>query len=259
MLGTDPFAGAAGDISPQRGESTQRAPAADLRPSGARTALLALFALALVVTLAVAVTAVQHRRSAARHPVTAAVLALARTELSGLATTTTSPAHPYDRNAFGQAWSDVDHNGCDTRNDILARDLTATTVKPATDGCVIASGVLADPYTGRTISFVRGEHSADVQIDHVVALANAWASGASTWTSARRLAYANDPRNLLAVDGMANQDKSASDASQWLPPSTGYRCVYVVKQIDVKSTYGLSVTPAESHAMAKALDGCVVA
>ena len=163
----------------------------------------------------------------------------------------------YDRQAFGQRWADTDHNGCDTRNDILARDLARPTFKPGTRDCVVLTGTLAEPYTGTTIQFQRGDKSsALVQIDHVVALADAWRSGAWQWDAQRRQEFANDPENLLAVDGAANEDKSASSADQWLRPNVAFRCDYVKRQIAVKYAYGLSVTQAEQDAMATQLTTC---
>ena len=163
----------------------------------------------------------------------------------------------YDRQAFGQRWADTDHNGCDTRNDILARDLARPTFKPGTRDCVVLTGTLAEPYTGTTIQFQRGDKSsALVQIDHVVALADAWRSGAWQWDAQRRQEFANDPENLLAVDGAANEDKSASSADQWLPPNVAFRCDYVKRQIAVKYAYGLSVTQAEQDAIATQLTTC---
>ena len=163
----------------------------------------------------------------------------------------------YDRQAFGQRWADTDHNGCDTRNDILARDLARPTFKPGTRDCVVLTGTLAEPYTGTTIQFQRGDKSSTlVQIDHVVALADAWRSGAWQWDAQRRQEFANDPENLLAVDGAANEDKSASSADQWLPPNVAFRCDYVKRQIAVKYAYGLSVTQAEQDAMATQLTTC---
>ncbi len=197
-------------------------------------------------------------RESARYPVTAADLADTRAALATLPVKGRAPTTGYGRDQFGQAWTDVDRNGCDTRNDVLARDLTALTLKPGTAGCVVLTGTLADPYTGADIAFERGEHSADVQIDHVVALSDAWQKGAQQWTTAQRTAFANDPANLLAVDGPANQRKGAGDAATWLPPNTGYRCVYVARQVRVKAAYGLWVTAAEKAAMERQLDGCVV-
>lgn len=167
-----------------------------------------------------------------------------------------APMTGYDRSQFGPAWKDVDRNGCDTRNDILARDLKLTKFKEGTKGCVVASGTLDDPYTGKQIDFVRGPQSAKVQIDHVVALGNVWVSGGQKLSQDQKAAIANDPLNLLAVDGPANMAKSDRDASSWLPKNKGFRCSYVARQIAVKSKYNLSVTPAEKQAMARVLDSC---
>ncbi|AGP31943.1 HNH endonuclease family protein [Corynebacterium terpenotabidum] len=166
-----------------------------------------------------------------------------------------APKTGYDRAQFGQTWADVDRNGCDTRNDILARDLTDVVFKEGS--CRVLSGVLDDPYTGQRISFVRGEDtSADVQIDHVVALSDAWQKGAQQLTPERREELANDPANLLAVDGSANLQKSDGDAATWLPANTSFRCTYVSRQIEVKAAYGLWVTQAEKDAMVRVLGDC---
>lgn len=168
-----------------------------------------------------------------------------------------APKTGYSREQFGQAWADVDRNGCDTRNDVLRRDLTALALKPGTGDCVVLSGILNDPYTATLINFLRGNStSSAVQIDHVVALSDAWQKGAQQLTVAQRLALANDPLNLLAVDGPSNQQKSDGDAATWLPPNKSYRCDYVARQISVKSSYGLWVTQAEHDAMARILGGC---
>lgn len=168
-----------------------------------------------------------------------------------------APKTGYSREQFGQAWADVDRNGCDTRNDVLRRDLTALALKPGTGDCVVLSGILNDPYTATLINFLRGNStSSAVQIDHVVALSDAWQKGAQQLTAAQRLALANDPLNLLAVDGPNNQQKSDGDAATWLPPNKSYRCDYVARQISVKSSYGLWVTQAEHDAMARILGGC---
>ena len=166
-----------------------------------------------------------------------------------------APATGYQRtDDFGAAWLDVDHNGCDTRNDILSRDLVDVT---RAGTCKVVSGTLADPYTGRTIHFVRGEKTSPlVQIDHVVALKNAWITGAQQLTEEQRIHLANDPLNLLAVDGPANQQKSAGDAATWLPANNAFRCDYVARQVSVKAAYGLWVTPAEHDAIARVLAGC---
>ncbi|TPF85362.1 hypothetical protein BW13_11245 [Bifidobacterium sp. UTCIF-37] len=165
-------------------------------------------------------------------------------------------ASGYDRDLFGEAWADVDGNDCDTRDDILARDLTDVVRK---DACKVASGTLHDPYTGTTIAFTRGgdsDHDGGIQIDHVVALSNAWKSGANTWTDAQRLSYANDPYVLLAVDDQANEDKRDHSADKWLPANTAYQCSYVARQIGIKSKYKLNVTNAEYRAMRNVLDTC---
>ena len=166
-----------------------------------------------------------------------------------------SPKTGYDREGnFGRAWIDDDGNGCDTRNDILARDLVATTL----DGvCRVLVGTLADPYTGGSIAFVRGQDTSSlVQIDHVVALSNAWQTGAAQISAEQRVAFANDPLNLLAVDGATNSSKGDGDAATWLPPNKGFRCAYVSRQIAVKSAYSLWVTQAEHEAMTRVLGTC---
>lgn len=167
----------------------------------------------------------------------------------------------YDRDAFGQRWSDdvaVDggHNGCDTRNDLLRRDLVEVVIKPGTHGCVAAAGTLHDPYTGRTIQFVRGPDSDQVQIEHAVALADAWAAGAWAWDQQQRADFANDPLNLLAVDGPTNMAKGADTAADWLPPNDSYRCQYIARQVTVKHLYGLSITDGERAAMDEVLQSC---
>jgi hypothetical protein len=175
--------------------------------------------------------------------------------LATLAVKGRAPKTGYDRDQFGPQWADVDRNGCDTRNDVLARDLTDEAVKAGTHDCVVTSGTLADPYTGRTIAFVKGDGSS-VDIDHVVALSDAWQTGADRWDEASRTALANDPLNLLAVDYSANRQKGDGDAATWLPGNRGYRCAYVARQVAVKSAYGLWVTPAEHDAIAGVLDTC---
>jgi hypothetical protein len=182
----------------------------------------------------------------------------AQTALAVLATLPVkgrAPATGYDRDQFGQAWADVDRNGCDTRNDVLARDLTGEAFKSGTQDCVVVSGTLADPYTGQTIAFQRGDGTS-VDIDHVVALGNSWQTGAFAWDLAKRTALANDPLNLLAVDYSANRQKGDGDAATWLPARTGYRCAYVARQVAVKAAYGLWVTPAERDAIDRVLSGC---
>ena len=177
--------------------------------------------------------------------------------LETLAVKGRAPKTGYERSQFGPAWSDVDRNGCDTRNDILYRDLTLIVYKAGTNNCVVFSGTLVDPYSGEKISFVRGVGtSMEVQIDHVVALSNAWQTGAFKLSYDKRLAFANDPMNLLAVKGSLNSQKGDGDAATWLPPRKDIRCAYVAQQIVVKAKYGLWVTPPEKAAMVSILGKC---
>jgi len=166
-----------------------------------------------------------------------------------------APKTGYDRvGKFGEAWADVDHNGCDTRDDILTRDLTNVTKRGT---CEVLTGTLNDPYTGKSIAFVRGVHtSMAIQIDHRVPLSNAWQTGAQQLTQDQSVALANDPLNLIAVDGPTNGQKSDGDAATWLPPVKSYRCAYVTAQIQVKAKYGLWVTQAEHDAMVRWIATC---
>jgi hypothetical protein len=177
--------------------------------------------------------------------------------LGTLAVKGRAPMTGYSRDQFGAAWADVDHNGCDTRNDVLKRDLKNATFKAGSHDCIVLSGTLNEPYLPSVIQFVRGAAtSSAVQIDHVVALGDAWQKGAQQLSGAQRLALANDPLNLLAVDGPANMQKGDGDAATWLPRNKSYRCDYVARQISVKATYGLWVTQAEHDAMASVLGNC---
>jgi len=181
-----------------------------------------------------------------------AAAALAKIPVNGRA-----PKTGYTRDQFGQAWADVDHNGCDTRNDVLKRDMTKETFKPGTHDCVVLTGTLADPYTGRSISFTRGQGTSEaVQIDHVVALSDAWQKGAQQLGAATRQNLGNDPLNLLAADGPSNQAKGDGDAATWLPPNRSFRCRYVSRQIAVKTKYHLYVTVSERDAITNVLKGC---
>ncbi len=165
-----------------------------------------------------------------------------------------APKTGYTREQFGAAWKDVDGNSCDTRNDILKRDLTAQVFK---DRCIIVSGTLPDPYSGESIDFVRGVGTSNaVQIDHVVALSNAWQTGAFKLTVEKRTAFANDPLNLLAVKGVLNSQKGDGDAATWLPPKKSYRCAYVARQVAVKAKYGLWLTAPEKAAIVKIISTC---
>ncbi|MEV7604566.1 HNH endonuclease family protein [Paenarthrobacter sp. NPDC089322] len=178
------------------------------------------------------------------------------TALDGLDVKGRAGQDDYERTEFGQAWFDADRNGCDTRNDILRRDLTGVEFTSGS-GCKVAGGRFHEPYTGAQVTFKRGQDtSAAVQIDHVVALADAWQKGAKELTVQQRQRLANDPLNLIAADGPANVKKGAGDAATWLPPNKNFRCHYVARQISVKTVYKLWVTPAEKDAMKRVLDGC---
>ncbi len=158
----------------------------------------------------------------------------------------------YAREQFGSGWVDVDRNGCDTRSDMLILRLTALNV----DGkCKVMSGDLADPYTGTSVHFVRGGKS-EVDVDHIVALSDAWQKGAATWPFAQRVAFANDPLNLEPIDAGANRQKSDGDAATWLPSNKAFRCDYVARQVAVKTKYDVWVTDAELGAMTRVLDTC---
>lgn len=159
----------------------------------------------------------------------------------------------YTRTQFTDGWDRIDN--CDMRNYILARDLANETFVMPT--CKVATGTLYDPYTGQTIAFVRGsDTSDDVQIDHVVSLSDSWQKGAQQLSYEQRHALANDPLNLLAVDGQANQNKGDGDAATWLPSNKAYRCEYVARQIAVKTKYTLWITASEHDAMARILTDC---
>ncbi|MBC7869056.1 HNH endonuclease [Candidatus Saccharibacteria bacterium] len=180
------------------------------------------------------------------------VTPLAIEVLQTLAIKGRAPKIDYSREQFGSGWGTL--QGCDTRNIILNRDLVDVQID---ENCNVTQGTLSDPYTGKTIAFVRGsETSDDVQIDHVVALSDAWQKGAQQLSMSTRILLANDPLELLAVDGPANQQKSDGDAATWLPLNKPFRCQYVARQIAVKQRYDLWVTQAEYDAMASVLQSC---
>lgn len=164
-----------------------------------------------------------------------------------------APRTGYNRSQFGGDWAVI--GNCDMRNLVLHRDLTQTTL--AEDKCKVLSGTLQDPYTGKAIVFNRGQGTSDdVQIDHVVAVSDAWQKGAQQLEPRVRETFYNDPLNLLAVDGPANTKKGDGDAATWLPPNKSYRCHYVARQIAVKAKYTLWLTQAEHDAMKRILDSC---
>lgn len=178
-----------------------------------------------------------------------ALSALASIPIKGRA-----PKTGYDRDLFASDW---DYSfGCDTRNKILRRDFSEFVLRTGSS-CIIEMGVLQDPYTGATINFVRGVGtSSEVQIDHVVAVSDAWQKGAQQLSSDQRYALYNDPLNLLAVSGSANSQKSDSDAASWLPSNKAFRCEYVARQIAVKLSYNLWITQAEYDSIYRVLETC---
>ena len=176
----------------------------------------------------------------------------AKDVLENLAVQEKDHSQKYYRKLFYDSWG-TDAHGCSMREVILQRDLKDTVLK----GCKVQTGILNDPYTGAVVDFKRGqETSEEVQIDHVVALGNAWATGAYKLDADTRYELSQDPLNLLAVDGQANQDKSAAAADAWLPPNRAFQCQYVARQISVKYKYHLWVTPAEKSTMQKVLALC---
>ncbi|WP_019632573.1 HNH endonuclease family protein [Actinomadura atramentaria] len=178
-------------------------------------------------------------------------VAEARTKLRSLRTKEQGNHSGYSRSKFGVRWKDTDHDGCDQRNDVLARDLT--NIKR--DGkCKVLSGRLKDPYSGRTIEFTKAKAS-EVQIDHVYPLALAWRMGASGWPASRRQEFANDLSNLLAVWGPPNREKSDKGPSEW-KPQQAYQCAYGVKYVMVADKYVLPVTKADHDALEGFLGRC---
>ncbi len=209
------------------------------------------FIISLFVLATVVYTTIPKETAPASQPVvqtgSPAMATLTRLPIKGRA-----PKTGYTRAQFGNGWSTT--NGCDTRDIILNRDLTQVATN---NKCQVTSGTLNDPYTGNIIIFNRGpETSSAIQIDHVVALGDAWQKGAQQLSKSQREALANDPLELLAVDGKANQQKSDGDAATWLPSNKSFRCEYVARQIAVKQKYSLWVTQAEYDAMAGILKAC---
>jgi len=165
-----------------------------------------------------------------------------------------APKTGYSRSQFPH-WSDLDRNGCDARNDILKRDLTEVLFKAGTRDCKVLSGVLLDPFSNKVLTFTSVKSAVD--IDHVVALSNAWQTGAAYFDKNTRSQIANDPLNLLAVDAKLNRQKGDGDAATWLPPNKAFRCEYVSRQVSVKSKYSLWVTPPEKEAITRVLNQCI--
>jgi len=212
-----------------------------------RTIVALAFAIALIAGLTISPS--NAAQSSTQATVTSVI---AKIPIKGRA-----PKTGYSRAQFGQRWADTNRNGCDTRNDILKRDLTGVVFRPRTHDCVVLSGILHDPYSGTEIHFVRGVATSPlVQIDHIVSLSNAWQTGAFKLSLATRTLMANDPLELLAVKGSLNSEKSDGDAATWLPPLKSYRCAFVARQVAVKAKYGLWLTKPEKEAIEKVLVGC---
>lgn len=223
------------------------------------TALISTLVVSAVVCFSIYLGSVRQQKSVGSSAVS--TTSKVQTEnypnaLAGLSMITVkgrAPKTGYSRSQFGGGWQKS--GTCDTRNRILARDLTAVQYK--TNTCLVESGDLADPYTGKLIRFIRGtETSSAVQIDHVVALSDAWQKGAQLLTPALREEFANDSLELLAVDGHTNQNKGDGDAATWLPPNKAFRCAYVARQVSVKIKYSLWITVAEKSVMQDILNQC---
>jgi hypothetical protein len=199
-----------------------------------------------IVLLALLLTSIPTQSASANEPTALAVLN--QLEVKGRA-----PKTGYSRAAFTH-WSDLNRDGCDSRNEILKRDLTQIIFKTGTRDCKVISGQLLDPLSGKTLIFSSSKSTVD--IDHLVSLSNAWQTGAAYFDKKTRESLANDPLNLLAVDAKLNRQKGDGDAATWLPPLKSFRCKYVAIQVAVKAKYLLWVTSAEREAIIKVLDNC---
>jgi hypothetical protein len=180
-------------------------------------------------------------------------------ELGQLVVARNQDSGSYQRSAFGPGWGGYGYypklpDGCEARDEVLRRDLSDVKAGDR-NACIIFSGVLHDPYTGKELPYSRYQAS-DIEIDHVVALGAAWRSGAAKWSGERRLEFANDINNMLAVDKRANNDKSSKTPDQWRPPEEGYWCQYAERWVGIKSRYGLTVTAAEKTALEQMLAAC---
>lgn len=176
-----------------------------------------------------------------------AVDVLEKLEVKGRA-----PKTGYSREEFYNGWPTID--GCSLRQRIIKRELGGTAIL---DGCNVVAGEFVEPYTGQQMVFKSRDEIADgIQIDHVVALSDAWQKGAQYFDVDKRYSIATDPLNLLAVDADANEKKSDGDAATWLPSNKKFRCQYVARQVSVKYKYGMWVTEAEKNAMKNVLLNC---
>jgi hypothetical protein len=224
--------------------------------------LIAFVVLALVVAVQVSIVSQRTPQFIARADVP--IVAPGTDLLAGISEIPVRiHGHDYRRAAFGDSWTDDNtapggHNGCDTRNDILDRDLVDKTYV-ATKRCpaAVATGTLYDPYTNDVIHFTRGNQvGAAVQIDHIVPLALAWDLGARDWTDELRTRFANDPANLIAVQGQANQDKGDEQPADWMPPNHAFWCQYAVQFAAVLRGYGLPVDAPSAPVLRDAAETC---
>ena len=199
-----------------------------------------------IVLLVLLLTTIPTQSISANEPTTLAVLN--QLEVKGRA-----PKNGYSRAAFTH-WSDLNRDGCDSRNEILKRDLTQIVFKTGTRDCKVISGQLYDPFSGKTLIFSSSKSTVD--IDHLVSLSNAWQTGAAYFDAKTRESLANDPLNLLAVNAKLNRQKGDGDAATWLPPLKSFRCEYVARQVAVKAKYSLWVTSAEKDAITRVLSSC---
>lgn len=251
-----------------RGHSSVVAPQPDQPQSpGSRRKTLLIISMAaalLLVILIVIVVVTKQGTSTTPTTLTSSYPTSSQSPLAKLATLPIKGRGPktgYDRALFGIPWSDDvtvegGHNGCDTRNDILRRDLTGAGFQPG-NSCIVLSGVLNDPYTGETIFYQPAPESlSPIQIDHIVSLMDAWEKGAQGWDELTRRNFANDPINLQATTAVANQAKGSSDAATWLPDNHDFRCAYATRIVDVKARYRLWITDAEHETLAFLLNNC---
>lgn len=177
-------------------------------------------------------------------------------QLEELPAAPVEPGAPYERDAFGQRWADVDHSGCDQRNEALALAMTSIEYRPGTNRCVIERGIFTDPYTGTSWEFVKSDAGGGVDIDHVVPLAHAWQMGAASWTAQQREQFANELQNLQATQAEANRSKGEQTPQQWLPPNERYTCTYVERWTQIKVTWQLEVSAAERTWLTVFLHNC---
>lgn len=238
-----------------------------MSPSRRTLLWLAVAAVLAVVVAYQTVTTVGHRGRALAASAGMPTVAPGADVLAGI-TVVPARTHRYDyrRTQFGNAWDDDNdapggHNGCDTRDDILNRDLVDIT-HVSTRRCAdaVAAGTLHDPYTNAVVAFTRGAKVGEaVQIDHIVPLAYAWDMGASAWSYRQRLRFANDPANLLAVAGQANQDKADGGPGQWMPPNRAFACQYAIAYLAVLRGYALRVDQPSADALRVAAGTCPIA